>query len=108
MAMAATAGPGAGLGLGALVLGLGAWKGPGLHRDAVTGTAFGARWPAPATLWKAARWAVPRDFEPGMGMVSLSADAAAKSVTARVPAGRATATLQPGSGVCWRNGAGEV
>lgn len=91
---------GLGLGLAAIMLGLGAWKGPGLHRDAVTGTAFGARVACACRFVEGRPLAqCHSDFEPGMEMVSLSEDAAAKSVTARVPLlASATATLQPGSG----------
>jgi hypothetical protein len=40
-----------------------------------------------------------------MGMVTLSADESAKSVTARVLVlSRQTATLREGQGVCWRVG----
>jgi hypothetical protein len=40
-----------------------------------------------------------RDFEPGMGMIVLSADEEARSVTARVPLlSSQTATYRPGEG----------
>ena len=40
-----------------------------------------------------------KDFEPGMGLVTLSADEAGKSVTARVlPIASETATWRPGAG----------
>ena len=48
-----------------------------------------------------------KDFEPGMGLVVLSEDAAAKSVTARVPLlSRETATFREGEGCVmepWRH-----
>lgn len=48
-----------------------------------------------------------KDFEPGMSMVLLSEDAAAKSVTARVPLlSRETATFRDGEGCAlepWRH-----
>ena len=48
-----------------------------------------------------------KDFEPGMGLVMLSEDAAAKSVTARVPLlSRETATFRDGEGCMletWRH-----
>jgi len=89
------------LGLGvAAALGLGLWKGPRLAKDALTGASFGAR------IACSCRFVEGRpldqcksDFEPGMSMVMLSADEAAKSVTARVPLiASQTATLRPGEG----------
>lgn len=48
-----------------------------------------------------------KDFEPGMGLVMLSEDVAAKSVTARVPLfSRETATFRDGEGCMletWRH-----
>lgn len=74
------------LATGLVLLGLGAWKGPSLRADALTAASFGAR------IGCACHFVEGRDlkqcksdFEPGMGMVSLSADESAKSVTARFP-----------------------
>ncbi|WDF72818.1 hypothetical protein [Novosphingobium sp. KACC 22771] len=89
------------LGLGAFVaLGLGLWKGPRLAKDALTGAAFGARIACSCRFVEGRPLDQCRsDFEPGMGMVMLSADESAKSVTARVPLIAAqTATLRPGEG----------
>ena len=71
-----------------------------IHRYAMAGTAFGAHlgctchYLGGRTL-KDCR----KDFEPGMSMIFLSADAKAKSVTARFPLiASQTATLRDGAG----------
>lgn len=71
-----------------------------LRANALTGAAYGAR------VGCSCRFVAGRplgdcrkDFEPGMAMVMLSEDAAAKSVTARVPLlASQTATFREGSG----------
>ena len=89
-----------GLGLLALVLGLAAWKGPRLYQDAVTGAAFGARVACSCRFIEGRTLASCKtDFEPGMDLVMLSEDSAAKSVTARFPLlASQTATYQAGAG----------
>ncbi len=70
----------------ALILGFGAWQYPEWKAMAEAGTAYGAR------VGCSCRFVEGRDlkscetdFEPGMGMVSLSEDLAAKRVTASTP-----------------------
>jgi hypothetical protein len=69
-----------------LLAGAGAYYGPGLRDQAVAGTAYGAR-VACSCRFVGGRGLEDcrKDFEPGMGMVSLSEDAEARSVTASVP-----------------------
>jgi len=71
-----------------------------LRQTALTGAAFGARIGCSCHL-VAGRpiGECSKDFEPGMGMIMLSADDEAKSVTARFPLlASQTATLRAGQG----------
>lgn len=88
------------LALGAVLVGLGLWKGPRLYQDAVTGASFGARVACSCRFIEGRTLASCKsDFEPGMDMVMLSEDNAAKSVTARFPLlASQTATYQAGAG----------
>jgi hypothetical protein len=88
------------LGVLALVLGLAVWKGPRLYADAVTGASFGARVACSCRYIEGRPLASCKsDFEPGMDLVMLSEDSAAKSVTARFPLlASQTATYQAGAG----------
>jgi len=78
----------------------GAWLGWSLKAQAVAGAAYGAR------IGCSCRYVAGRllsecrkDFEPGMAMVMLSEDEAAKSVTAKVPMlASDTARFVPGAG----------
>lgn len=88
------------LGLAAILAGLGWYYGPSLHAQAVAGTSYGAR-VACSCRFVGGRGLEDcrRDFEPGMGMVSLSEDAEARSVTASVPIlASQTATYREGYG----------
>jgi hypothetical protein len=74
---------------------------------AVAGASVGARMACSCRYMGGRQLADCRkDFEPGMGLVMLSEDAAAKSVTARVPLlSRETATFREGEGCAletWR------
>jgi hypothetical protein len=83
----------------ALVL-LALWFLPALRSRAEAGTAYGARIGC-SCRFVAGRLLsdCARDFEPGMAMVRLSEDPAAKSVTARVPLlGSDTARFVSGAG----------
>jgi hypothetical protein len=74
------------------------WK--PLSRNAVLGASFGAR-TACSCHYIAGRSLSDcrKDFEPGMGLVMLSADADSKSVTARFPLlSSQTATFREGEG----------
>jgi hypothetical protein len=94
---------------GALVLGLAlvlvgggvlAWHWSRLSSDALTAASFGARNACGCRFIEGRELAQCRDdFEPGMGPVMLSEDAATKSVTARFPLlAKQTAHLVPGAG----------
>jgi hypothetical protein len=74
------------LGLAVIVAGLGWYYGPDVHAQAVAGTAYGAR-VACSCRHVGGRGLEDcrKDFEPGMGLVSLSEDPDEKSVTASVP-----------------------
>jgi hypothetical protein len=88
------------LGLVVILVGLGWYYGPGLRDQAVAGTAYGAR-VACSCRHVGGRGLEDcrKDFEPGMGLVSLSEDAEAKSVTASVPLlASQTATYREGYG----------
>ena len=84
----------------ALLFLLGTWFWPTIHSYGLAGAAYGAR------VACSCRYAGGRsigdcrkDFEPGMGLVMLSEDTAAKSVTARFPLVAAqTATFRVGEG----------
>lgn len=74
------------------------WK--PIHGNAITGAAYGAR-VACSCRFVGGRpiGDCGKDFEPGMGLVTLSEDAEAKSVTARVPLlAKQTATYREGWG----------
>lgn len=84
----------------ALLVGVLAWFRGTINGYALTGAAYGARvacscrYAGGRTLGDCAK-----DFEPGMGLISLSEDAAAHSVTARFPLlARQTATFREGWG----------
>lgn len=68
--------------------------------SATTGAAYGARVACSCRFVAGRSLSSCRDdFEAGMGMVTLSEDAEARSVTARVPLlARQTATLRAGEG----------
>lgn len=88
------------LGLGVLALILGWYYRETVVDQAVTGTAYGAR-VACSCHFVAGRSLddCEKDFEPGMGLVSLSADTDAKSVTASVPlVASQTASFKEGYG----------
>ena len=84
----------------ALVVGLFAWFWAPLHAYARTGAAVGARVACSCRYLGGRELSDCRkDFEPGMELVMLSQDVAAKSVTARFPLiASATATYRPGLG----------
>lgn len=88
--------------LALLLVGLGvlAWFWGSISGNAVTGAAVGARIACSCHFIEGRPLAQCRDdFEPGMGLVTLSADETAKSVTARVlMLSRQTATLRQGAG----------
>lgn len=73
---------------------------PGMHSYAVAGASVGARIACSCRYLGGRQLSDCRkDFEPGMGLVMLSEDTAAKSVTARVPLlSRETATFREGEG----------
>ena len=83
--------------VGAVLL---AWSWPKLQSAAITGTAYGAR------MGCSCRYVGGRslkdctkDFEPGMGLVSLWEDQANHAITARViPLASQTARFTPGQG----------
>jgi hypothetical protein len=77
-----------------------AWFWSPLHAFARTGASYGAR-VACSCRFVGGRdlGDCRKDFEPGMGLVMLSEDVAAKSVTARFPlVASQTATYRPGFG----------
>lgn len=73
---------------------------PTLHRLGMTGAAYGARVGCSCHFVAGRSLSDCRkDFEPGMELVMLSADAEGKSVTARFPlVASQTASLQEGAG----------
>lgn len=77
-----------------------AWFWPSIHGDAVAGASVGARVACACHFIEGRPLGqCSDDFEPGMGMVTLSSDESTKSVTARVLLiSRQTATLKPGAG----------
>lgn len=77
-----------------------AWFWTPLHGRAVAGASYGARIACSCHFVAARDIAQCRaDFEPGMGLVMLSVDDAAKRVTARVPMlSRQTASYRSGEG----------
>ncbi len=85
-----------------LVIGLAvlAWFWPSVHGNAVAGASVGARVACACHFIEGRPLNQCRDdFESGMGMVTISSDETAKSVTARVLVlSRQTATLKPGAG----------
>lgn len=84
----------------ALIVVLLAWFWSPLHAFARTGAAYGAR-VACSCRYVGGRTLSDcrKDFEPGMELVMLSEDDAAKSVTARYPlVASQTATYRPGFG----------
>jgi len=90
------------IGLGALilVLGLGAWKGPGWRKDALTAAGLGAHVACSCHYIEGRDLAQCKaDFDPGMEPLMLSEDSASKSVTARYPLlASQTATFRAGEG----------
>lgn len=89
-----------GLVLIALIMGAGTFVWPQLHGYALTGAAYGAR-VACSCRFVGGRpiGDCRKDFEPGMGLITLSEDTAARSVTARFPLiARQTATYREGWG----------
>jgi len=63
-----------------------AWQWPRLSSDAMAGASFGARIGCACHFVEGRPLAQCKgDFEPGMGLISLSEDAKAKSVTASFP-----------------------
>ena len=89
-------------GLGLLALGLFGvvWYGADLRRASVTGTAYGARMACSCHYIGGRSLADCRkDFEPGMGLISLWEDEASHSITARLPLlASQTARMKPGQG----------
>jgi hypothetical protein len=83
-----------------LVAGAGAFAWPQLHGYALTGAAFGARVACSCRFVGGRQLGDCRkDFEPGMGLITLSEDATERSVTARFPlVARQTATYRKGWG----------
>jgi hypothetical protein len=77
-----------------------AWHWPRLSSDALTAASFGARNACACRFIEGRELAQCRDdFEPGMGPLMLSEDAATKSVTARFPLlAKQTARLVAGEG----------
>ncbi len=88
------------IGVGAVLLALLVWKWGRLREDALTGASFGARIACSCRYVEARDLAQCRkDFEPGMALIILSEDSAAKSVTARFPLlASQTATFRSGEG----------
>lgn len=84
----------------AIIAGALAWYWPTIHGYAITGTSYGARVACSCRFVGGRGLAdCKKDFEPGMGLVSLSEDDSAKSVTARFPLiASQTATYRPGWG----------
>lgn len=83
-----------------LAVGFGAFAWPQIHGYAITGTAYGAR-VACSCRFVGGRplGDCRKDFEPGMDLITLSEDTAARSVTARFPLiARQTATYRQGWG----------
>ena len=83
-----------------LVAGAGAFVWPQLHGYALTGAAFGARVACSCRFVGGRQLGDCRkDFEPGMGLITLSEDATERSVPARFPlVARQTATFHEGWG----------
>lgn len=88
------------LGLGAIVAFFAWYYGETLRSQAVTGTAYGARVACSCRFVGGRDLAdCEKDFEPGMGLVSLAEDEDARSVTASVPLlASQTATFKDGYG----------
>lgn len=84
----------------AILVGSGAFIWPQLHGYAVTGAAYGARVACSCRfVGGRALGDCRKDFEPGMGLITLTEDTAARSVTARFPLiARQTATYRDGWG----------
>jgi len=78
----------------------GAFAWPQLHGYAVTGASYGARVACSCRfVGGRALGDCRKDFEPGMDLITLSEDPAARSVTARFPLlARQTATYREGWG----------
>jgi len=92
----------------AIFVGAGAFIWPQLHGYAVTGAAYGARVACSCRfVGGRALGDCRKDFEPGMDLITLTEDTAARSVTARFPLiARQTATYRDGWGCVlepWRN-----
>lgn len=92
----------------AIVMAALAWYWPTIHGYAITGASYGARVACSCRFIGGRGLADCRkDFEPGMGLVTLSEDVSAKSVTARFPLiSSQTATYRPGWGCQlepWKN-----
>ena len=90
------------------VLALLAWYWKPINSHAATAAAYGARIGCSCRFVAGRELADCRkDFEPGMGLVMLSEDAEARSVTARlIPLASQTATFREGSGCVlepWRD-----
>jgi hypothetical protein len=84
----------------AALLALALWKGPGLRQDALAGASFGAHVACSCRfIENRSLNQCKADFEPGMGMIMLSENSSAKSVTARFPLlASQTATFRAGEG----------
>ena len=84
----------------AIALGVIAWFWPSISGNAATAASVGARIACSCHFVEGRPLGQCRDdFEPGMGLVTLSADESAKSVTARVLLiSRQRATLREGAG----------
>jgi hypothetical protein len=84
----------------AILVGSGAFIWPQLHGYAVTGAAYGARVACSCRfVGGRALGDCRKDFEPGMDLITLTEDTAARSVTARFPLiARQTATYRDGWG----------
>jgi hypothetical protein len=83
-----------------LLAGMGAFVWPQVHGYALTGAAYGARVACSCRFVGGRQLGDCRkDFEPGMDLITLSEDTAARSVTARFPLlARQTATYREGWG----------
>lgn len=83
-----------------LLMGTGVFVWPQVHGYALTGAAYGARVACSCRFVGGRQLGDCRkDFEPGMDLITLSEDTAARSVTARFPLiARQTATYREGWG----------
>lgn len=77
------------------------WQLPSWQRQAEVGAAFGARVGCSCRFIEGRDIAsCERDFEPGMGMVSLSVDASRRAVTASVPLLASRTAILDGASGC--------